>query len=458
MSDIDMSGIVSQLRSTFDSGRTRPASWRLEQLHRLKKMTTDLEDEIFDALREDLGKPAFESWVAETGFVSSEIYCFTKRLQRWMKPKKVRTPLANLPGSSFIHKEPLGVVLIIAPWNYPFLLAVFPLIGAIAAGNCAIVKPSEISSKTSAVIARGIQVYLDNDAIRVVEGGVPEATALLKERFDHILYTGGGIVGRIVMEAASRHLTPVTLELGGKSPCIVDRGANLKVTARRIAWGKFVNAGQTCIAPDYVLALKEIEEELLGYMKSAVSEFYGVDPKSSPDYARIINDLHFERLADLLDSGDIFTGGETDRTERYIAPTILRNVSPDSPVMVEEIFGPILPVLTISDIDEAISFINARPRPLALYLFSNDRSTQRKITERTSSGSVCLNDALMQLFVPELPFGGVGASGIGAYTGRTSFETFSHHKSVLRRSLRFDAPLRYPPYNDFKLKWLKRLM
>ncbi len=458
MNNHDMSGLVAGLRSTFNAGRTRPLSWRREQLGRLKAMIADLEGELFAALEEDLGKPGFESWLGETGFVTSEIDYAVKRVGFWMKPRWVRTSMLNQPGSSYVHPEPLGVALIIGAWNYPFLISILPLVGAIAAGNCAVVKPSEVSANTSAVIARGVRDYLDGDAIRVVEGGVPETTALLKEQFDHIFYTGGGIVGRIVMEAAARNLTPVTLELGGKSPCLVDRGVDLKVAARRIAWGRFLNAGQTCVSPDYVLAHEEIEEELLDHLKSALRRFYGADPRQSPDYARIINEMHFGRLEALLGSGEVVTGGQTDASDLYIAPTILRNVVPDSPVMAEEIFGPILPVLAVPGIEAAISFVNARPRPLALYLFSSDEGTKKRIIERTSSGSVCINDVVVHLLEPELPFGGVGHSGMGEYTGRASFETFSHRKSVLKKSLRFDVPLRYPPYNNSKLKWLKRLV
>jgi aldehyde dehydrogenase (NAD+) len=458
MNSNNIQSVVSRLRSTFDSGKTRPISWRLEQLHAMRDMIREREQEIFDALAKDLGKSRFESWVAEAGFSVNEVDYAIKRLKSWMKPRRVKTPMSCLPGGSFIQWEPLGVALIISPWNYPILLTMGPLVGAIAAGNCVVIKPSEISANTSGVIARCLRDFLDNDAVAVVEGRVKEATELLKERFDHILFTGGTEVGRIVMEAAARHLTPVTLELGGKCPCIIDKSVNLKVAARRIAWGKFVNAGQTCIAPDYVLVREEMEEDFIEKLKAETLNFYGDDPKRSPDYARIINDLHFRRLTELLGSGRIAFGGEADTEARYIAPTVLRDVPQDSPVMAEEIFGPILPVLKYADIDEAIAFVNARPKPLALYLFSTDKAVQKKVLSSTSSGGVCLNDLLMQLFVPELPFGGVGLSGMGSYKGRQSFETFSHRKSVLKRSLRFDVPLRYPPFSESKLKWLKRVM
>ncbi len=457
MPKVDIPGVVAHLRSSFDCYRTRDIAWRREQLRRLKRMVLEREADIFAALKEDLGKSTFESWVTETGFVISNIDYAIKRLRAWMKPEKVTTPLINQPGSSAVHREPLGVVLIIGAWNYPFQLVMSPLVGAIAAGNCVIVKPSEVSVNTSAVVAKGICDYLDPEGIRVIEGGVPETTALLKESFDHIFYTGGHNVGRIVMEAAAKHLTPVTLELGGKNPCIVDCNVNQAVAARRIVWGKFLNAGQTCVAPDYVLVHEKVETEFLDRMKSTVQQFYRANPKNSPDYPRIINQKHFNRLAALLDCGEVVTGGETDSSERYIAPTILRDVPVHSPVMDDEIFGPILPVLTVSHVDEAVSFINARPKPLALYIFSQDKRLQQRVLQRISSGGVCVNDVVVHVAVPELPFGGVGPSGMGAYHGRASFETFSHRKSVLSKSTRMDLPVRYPPYSESKLKWIKRL-
>jgi acyl-CoA reductase-like NAD-dependent aldehyde dehydrogenase len=334
-----------------------------------------------------------------------------------------------------------------------------PLIGALAAGNCAILKPSEIAPATSALLATILPKYLDSECVQVVEGGAELATALLAERFDAIFYTGNAAVARIVMEAAAKHLTPVTLELGGKSPCIVDRSADLDVAARRIVWGKFYNAGQTCIAPDYILVHSAIEEALCTRMKQTLLDFYGPDPRSSPDFGRIVNARHHQRLTKLLSgSGDIVVGGDVDEQQRYFAPTILRKVPVNSPVMVDEIFGPILPVLSVPDIGVAIAFINSCPKPLSLYLFTNDRGVQAQVLERTSSGGVVINHTLMHEVIPSLPFGGVGASGMGAYHGKASFETFSHRKAVLVKSTWLDLPIQYPPYDERKKKWLRRLV
>jgi acyl-CoA reductase-like NAD-dependent aldehyde dehydrogenase len=375
-----------------------------------------------------------------------------------MKPRRVSAPVAVQPAKARIVPEPLGVVLIIAPWNYPFQLSIGPLIGAIAAGNCAILKPSEVASATSRVLAELVPKYLDRDCIAVVEGGVPETTALLAQELDHIFYTGNGAVGRIVMEAAAKHLTPVTLELGGKSPCIVDRDVDLTTAARRITWGKFFNAGQTCVAPDYLLVHESIKKPLLDKIASMIREFFGDDPQKSADFGRIINARHHKRLTALLDSGTAFVGAKTDADDRYIAPTVLTDVSPDSPAMADEIFGPILPVISVSSLDEAIEFVNERPKPLALYVFSNDRDRTRRVVERTSSGGACVNDVLTHLLPHELPFGGVGPSGMGAYHGKASFDTFTHMKSVLEKPFYMDPPLRYPPYTDGKIKWAKRLV
>ena len=421
-------------------------------------MMVEREDVFLDALRADMNKPRFEGWIGETGFVVTEIDYMLKRLRRWMKPERVRAPIAVQPGRATVVREPVGVALIVGPWNYPLQLVLSPLAGAISAGNCAVIKPSEVTAASSAALAEWIPKYLDSSAIEVVEGGVAETQAILAERFDYIFYTGGGAVGRIVMEAAAKHLTPVTLELGGKSPCYVDADVDLDVAAKRIVWGKFFNAGQTCVAPDYVLAHADVERRLLDRIRETVRAFYGPDPKESRDFARIVNERHFRRLSALLDEGEVVTGGETDADSRYIAPTVLRGVRPDAKVMEDEIFGPILPVLTVRSPEEAVRFINARPKPLALYVFSRDAGTVKRIVDRTSSGGVCVNDTVTHLACPELPFGGVGASGMGAYHGRASFETFSHRKSVLDKSTRLDPPLRYPPYDADKEKWARRLV
>jgi aldehyde dehydrogenase (NAD+) len=454
----DIVALVARLRASFTTGRTRPLSWRREQLGRLKALLVEREADLLEALRADLGKPPTEAWATDVGIVISEVEHALHHLRRWTRPERVRTPLASQPGRSRVVREPLGVVLVIAPWNYPVQLALSPLIGAIAAGNCAVVKPSEVAPATSAALARLVPEYLDPECIAVVEGGIPETQALLEQRWDHILYTGNGRVGRIVMEAAAKHLTPVTLELGGKSPVIVDSDANVEVAARRIAWGKFLNAGQTCIAPDYVLVSRDVADTFVEQVGRAVSEFYGDDPKASPDYARIVNDSHFDRLVGLLADGSAAVGGESDKAQRYVAPTVLRDVNPDSPVMQDEIFGPVLPVIPVADVDEAIDFVNERDKPLALYVFSKSSDAQRRVLERTSSGGVAVNATMFHVTVPGLPFGGVGASGTGAYHGKASFDTFSHRKSVLRKPARPDPDLAYPPYTRRKEKLLRRFL
>lgn len=456
--DASIAKLVAGVRGTFESGRTRPLAWRMKQLDGLRRFIKEREREILDALHSDVGKSALEGYSTELGFTLSDIEYIEKRLPGWMKPERVSVPLISQPGSARVYREPLGVVLIIAPWNYPFQLLIDPLVGALAAGNGAVLKPSEVAPATSAVVARWLPEYVDHDAVKIVEGGVAETTALLAERFDHIFYTGNGTVGRVVMTAAAKHLTPVTLELGGKSPCYVDRDADLEVAARRIMWGKFTNAGQTCVAPDYILAHSAIHDRLLELCRSTLQSFYGGDPKRSADYGRIVNGRHHQRLMKLMGSGKIVVGGDADEAARYIAPTILRDVSPDSPVMADEIFGPILPFLSVSGPDEAVRFVNARPKPLALYIFSSSEATQERILGATSAGGVSINHTLFHLAVHGLPFGGVGESGMGAYHGRLSFETFTHRKAVLRKPTALDPSLLYPPYDDSKTKWIRRLM
>ena len=451
--------LVSRLRASFDSGRTRPLEYRLEQLAGMARFLSECETEIELAIHRDLGRPALEVYSSEVAFVASELALVRKKLSSWMKPERVPTSLVGQPGKSRIYREPLGVVLIIGPWNYPLQLVLVPLLGAIAAGNCAIVKPSEVAPATAELLAARLNDYIDPQCAQVVMGGVAETTELLAQRFDHIFYTGNGSIGRIVMEAAAKNLTPVTLELGGKSPCVVDRQTDLPVAARRIVWGKYYNAGQTCVAPDYVLVHQAVHEALLTHMRETVRDFFGGDPRSSSDYGRIVNTRHHRRLMNLLPgSGAVFAGGDADENDRYIAPTILRDVPPDSAVMADEIFGPILPVLEVRDIEHAISFVNQRPKPLALYLFSNDPLVQQTVIERTSSGGVTVNHTLIHLAIPSLPFGGIGPSGMGAYHGRSTFETFSHKKSVLVKPTWFDPSIFYPPYTDFKKKCIRTLL
>jgi aldehyde dehydrogenase (NAD+) len=450
---------VARLRASFYSGRTRPLEYRLEQLAGLARFLKERETEIDQAIHSDLGRPSIEIYASEIAFVAGEVALTRKKLRSWSKPRRVATSLVGQPGTSRIYNEPLGVVLIIGPWNYPLQLVLVPLLGAIAAGNCAVVKPSEFAPATSALLAERLPEYVDPQCVQIVQGGVDVTTELLAERFDYIFYTGNGTVGRIVMEAAAKHLTPVTLELGGKSPCIVDRETDLDVAARRIVWGKYYNAGQTCVAPDYVLVHQAVEEPLLTRMKDTIGNFFGPDPSASPDFGRIVNSRHHRRLMKLIPgSGEVFAGGDANEDDRYIAPTILRNVPADAPVMADEIFGPILPVLPIKDIEGAIAFVNERPRPLALYLFSSDPLVQETVLARTSSGGVTVNHTLLHLTVPSLPFGGVGASGMGAYHGKATFETFSHRKPVLSKAMWLDPSIFYPPYTNFKQKVVRKVL
>lgn len=449
--------ILESQRNFFNSGETIGLNFRIEQLKKLKKMILTHEKEILQAVYADLRKPDFENQLTETQFVLMEINHTLSHLKYWVKPEYVETPLFHKPGYSFIKAEPLGVSLIIAPWNYPFQLLIAPLVASIAAGNCAILKPSELSPNTSKMIAGLIKQTFDPNYIAVIEGGVNETTELLNLKFDYIFYTGSTSVGKIVMSAAAKHLTPVTLELGGKSPCVVDKNVPLKQTARKIIWGKFLNSGQTCIAPDYVLVDKSIKEKLIEVLKETISEFYGDTVQKSENYARIINERHFNRLMSLMVSGEIVAGGESDKNDLFITPTII--VKPDlkSELMTEEIFGPILPIIEFSDKSEAISFIKARSKPLALYVFSKNNRFIQSVLDQTSSGGVCVNDTLSHITTSSLPFGGVGDSGMGQYHGKKGFDSFSHQKSVLKKSFLMDYSMRYPPYPKLS-KFLKRMI
>jgi aldehyde dehydrogenase (NAD+) len=453
--------VAKRLRATFDEGRTRPVEWRKAQLRALRRLLLEGEDELLAALARDLGKSAIEGFLTEVAFVRAELDYTLDHLDRWLRPARVAIPPKQLPGKARIHRDPLGVVLIIGPWNYPVQLVLAPLVGALAAGNAAVIKPSEIAEHSSHALARLVPQYLDADAVAVYEGGVDETTALLAEQWDHLFYTGNGTVARVVMAAAAKHLTPVTLELGGKSPTIVDRSADLDVAARRIAWGKYTNAGQTCVAPDYVLVDRQVEGPLAARLRDTVLKFYGDDPRTSGDYGRIVNDRHFARVTRLLDdeaAGEVVYGGQRDAAQRYLAPTALRGTDPAAPVMQEEIFGPVLPMIAVDDLDAAIEFVNHRDKPLALYVFAEDHRAVDRVVHETSSGGMCVNHTVFHLAVPGLPFGGVGPSGMGAYHGRATFETFTHEKSVLTKPTGLDPSIAYPPYRGLKAKLLRRLL
>jgi acyl-CoA reductase-like NAD-dependent aldehyde dehydrogenase len=463
---ISISDLIKTQRQFFNSGRTRSLDFRVKQLRTLRSAIIDNEAAILEACRSDMNKPPMEAYTSERGMVLNEIDHVARNLQSWAKPRRAKTPLLNTRlfgiaqhflASSYIYSEPYGVVLIMGPWNYPFQLTLNPLIGAIAAGNCSVLKPSEIAPYSSAVIARIISDNFDPGFISVIEGGPETAQALLTEKFDYIFFTGGTRVGEIIMEAAAKHLTPVTLELGGKNPCIVDTDVHMEYAARRIVWGKFFNAGQTCMTTDYILANRAIKKNLLESIKRTIKEFYGDDPAKSPDYARIINENHFERLSRLLKEGEIVIGGDTNAEDRYIAPTVIDNVSPEHAIMKEEIFGPILPVIEYELLDDAISFVNERPKPLALFFFSKNKEKQERVLKETSAGGGCINETFVHEINFALPFGGVGASGIGKYHGKFSYDTFSNLKSIMKKSFLFDLTLRYPPYKD-KFKRSKRFL
>jgi aldehyde dehydrogenase (NAD+) len=430
----DIPQLVSDLRATFDSRVTRPVEWRREQLLALKTMLLEQDKDFVDALYADLGKPAEEARGTELMFVVNEIDHTLEHLDAWLAPEPAPLLDKLLPGTAQVIREPLGVALVVGPWNYPLHLALAPLVGILAAGNVGVVKPSELSPTVSAAIARHVPAYLDSSAVAVVEGGIPETTKLLEQRFDHIFYTGNGQVGRIVMTAAAKHLTPVALELGGKSPVIVDPDVDPVLVAERLVRAKFLNAGQTCVAPDYILAIGD-SGPLETALADEVRRKFGDDPAASEDYGRIVNERHFDRLSGLLASGRVVVGGETDKGSKYIAPTVLTEVAPDSPVMGEEIFGPILPILTVPSLDAALAFVRDRDKPLALYAFTDSDEVKHRILTETSSGAVGFGHPVVHLTATDLPFGGVGESGMGRYHGKYSIDTFSHLKAVLDRPL-----------------------
>lgn len=443
-------------KAFFNTQQTKDISFRKEQLKKLSKAIKSYESDILEALYTDLGKNKVEAYATEIGITLKSIKNARKELKNWTKTKNVDTPLYLFPTKSYIKKEPYGTVLIIAPFNYPFQLVFEPLIGAIAAGNTAIIKPSELTPNVARVIKRLINETFDANYIEVIEGGIEETQTLIHLPFDYVFFTGSENVGKIVYQAASENLVPVTLEMGGKSPVIVDETANIKVASERICFGKFTNAGQTCVAPDYILVHESVKDDLITALSKTLREFYGQNIQQSPDYGRIVNLKHYHRLTSLLNSAqmNIVFGGHSDEDERYIEPTLLDHVTNDSAIMQEEIFGPILPILTYQSLDEAIAFIHQRPKPLSLYLFSEDENATQRVINELSFGGGAINDTLMHLANPKLPFGGVGASGMGRYHGKYSFDTFTHEKTYIFKSTRLESGVHLPPYKG-KFKYIK---
>lgn len=432
-------------------------SFRKETLIQLLNTIVIHEDEIIEALHDDFKKPAFEAVLTETNYVITELKDTIKNLSKWAKPKKVFPSILNFPSTDFIYKEPYGKVLIIAPWNYPFQLALCPMIAAVAAGNQVVVKPSELTPKTSAVIRKIIEKIFHINHVECIEGGLEVSQKLLAERWDYIFFTGSPTVGKIIAKAAAENLTPVTLELGGKNPCIIDETANLKLAAKRIVWGKFINAGQTCIAPDYILIQKDMKSHFIAYLKTEITKAYGENPALSPDFARIINTKNWLRLANLIEEEKVIFGGQTDIENNYIAPTLIEENDMESLLMKEEIFGPLLPILSYEKEEDIKTVFSKFEKPLALYVFSENKRFSEKIIKQYSFGGGCINDTVVHFSNKRLPFGGVGHSGIGAYHGRLSFDTFSHKKSIVKKANWLDIPLRYAPYND-KLKSIKKIL
>ena len=449
------SELLQRQQHYFDEGKTKSVHFRKKALQRLQKAIVAYEDAICDALYQDFKKPKFEGLATETQFVLAELKHTIKNMTFWSQPKKVRSSWSNFPSKDYIHYEPYGQVLVIAPWNYPFMLALTPAIGAIAAGNTAVIKPSELTPNTSSILSKIIAEVFDAAHVDVVEGGVETAQKLLALKWDYIFFTGSTRVGKIVYQSAAEKLTPVTLELGGKNPCIVDETSDIKLAAKRIAWGKFINAGQTCLATDYILAHHSIKDNLLEALQNVLEESYGSDAQQSPDYARIITKDHYERLKNLLKGQSITYGGGHDAADNFIAPTLIDNPSLDSPIMDGEIFGPLLPIISYHDESTIEQYLSKYGKPLALYVFSNRKTFKRKCIEGYSFGGGAINDTVIQITNKNLPFGGVGASGIGAYHGRHSFELFSHRKSIIKKGNWLDIPFRYAPYNLAE-RWVKK--
>lgn len=449
---------IENLRKFFSSGKTLDVNFRKQKLKQLKAEIIKNEKEIFKALETDLGKSSTEAYMSEVGLVLSEIDCCIKHLKKWAKPKKVRSPLAQFPSKSYILSEPLGVVLIMSPWNYPFMLTLNPLIGAIGAGNCAIVKPSRYSGATSDVIKKILNNVFSEDYVLVVLGGREQNQMLLDLKVDYIFFTGGVNVGKTVASKAAVNLTPTTLELGGKSPCIIDKSANIKLAAKRVVFGKFLNCGQTCIAPDYILVHESVKDQFIEFAKNEIQAIFGKNPLENNLYGKIINEKHFDRLMGLIDKSKVAFGGNGDRRELKIEPTILNDVSLSDACMGEEIFGPIMPILTYKTLDQAKEIIKTYAKPLALYVFSNDKNFVSDVLNTISYGGGCVNDTIIHIASTKLPFGGVGESGMGHYHGKFSFDTFSHKKSIVKKSVVIDLPIRYQPYTKTKDSLIRKFL
>ena len=455
MTEQEIKDLVTRQRKYFQTGATLPVSVRVDALKRLYGVISGCEKEIHTALKRDLGKSGFESYMCETGLVLEEISYMLKHIHRFAREKNVRTPLAQFHSRSFKKPSPYGVTLIMSPWNYPFMLTLSPLVDALAAGNTAVVKPSAYSPHTSDVILQILSQCFDPEYVAVVTGGRAENICLLREHFDYIFFTGSQSVGKEVMRNAAEHLTPVTLELGGKSPCIVDKSADIKLAARRIVFGKYLNCGQTCVAPDYIYCHRSVKDKLVKEVQKQIQKQYGKQPLRNPNYGKIINEKHFDRLLGLIDKNKTVHGGGSDRHALRIEPTVLDNVTFADAVMQEEIFGPIMPILIFDNLDEAIRNINAMPHPLALYLFTSDKAAAKKVTSRCGFGGGCINDTIIHLATTEMGFGGFGESGMGSYHGKVGFDTFSHYKSIVDKKTWIDLPMRYQPYRKLHEKMIR---
>lgn len=455
MTEQEINGLVAKQRKYFQTGATLPVSTRITALRGLYDTISRYENEIHDALKKDLGKSGFESYMCETGLVLDEISYMLKHIRRFAREKRVRTPLAQFHSRSFKKPSPYGVTLIMSPWNYPFMLTLSPLADALAAGNTAVVKPSAYSPYTSEIIMKILSQCFDPQYVAVVTGGRAENTCLLQEHFDYIFFTGSQAVGKEVMRNAAEHLTPVTLELGGKSPCIVDQSANIRLAARRIVFGKYLNCGQTCVAPDYIYCHRSVKDALVKEIKQQIQIQYGREPLHNPDYGKIINEKHFDRILGLIEERKTVHGGNSDRKALRIEPTVLDNVTFSDPVMQEEIFGPVMPILVFDSLEEVIDRINAMPHPLALYFFTSDKAAAKEVTSRCGFGGGCINDTIIHLATTEMGFGGFGESGMGAYHGKTGFDTFSHYKSIVDKKTWLDLPMRYQPYRKMHEKMVR---